>query len=155
MNSRDRSTHSKKAWMRSPRERRCLKPHPIPPPRRIDTASYSTFGSLAPTMSALCLEKKGFCALVCRTAKLVIKANQCGIQIALIDPSTKVRDPRTTARVLRPHPIHVVIMKQEMVPVTPALQPRTSVLPVDKVVDKLCALIVSDNLIKWRNSRSF
>ena len=71
------------------------------------------------------------------------------------NPSTKVRDPRTTARVLRPHPIHVVIMKQEMVPVTPALQPRTSVLPVDKVVDKLCALIVSDNLIKWRNSGSF
>ncbi len=40
-------------------------------------------------------------------------------------------------------------------PVTPALQPRTSVLPVDKVVDKLCTLIVSDNLIKWRNSSSF
>ena len=29
------------------------------------------------------------------------------------------------------------------------LQPRTSVLTLDKVVDKLCALIVSDNLIKW------
>jgi hypothetical protein len=43
----------------------------------------------------------------------------------------------------------------EQVLVTPALETRTSVLPVDKVVDKLCALIVSDNLIKWRNSGSF
>ena len=33
------------------------------------------------------------------------------------------------------------------------LGPRTSA--VDKVVDKLCALIVRDNLIKWPNSGSF
>ena len=34
-----------------------------------------------------------------------------------------------------------------------ALEPRTSA--VDKAVDKLCALIVRDNLIKCRNSGSF
>ena len=33
--------------------------------------------------------------------------------------------------------------------------PATLELPVDKVVDKVCALIVSDNLIKWRNRGSF
>ena len=43
----------------------------------------------------------------------------------------------------------------EIAAITPALQPRTFVLPVDKVVDKLCAFIVGDNLIKWRNRGSF
>ena len=43
----------------------------------------------------------------------------------------------------------------ERAPVTPALQPWNSILPVDKVVDKLCALFVSDNLIKKRKSGNF
>ena len=49
----------------------------------------------------------------------------------------------------------MIEVERETAPVTPALQPRTSVLPVDKVVDKLWTLIVSDNLIKWRNIGSF
>ena len=42
-----------------------------------------------------------------------------------------------------------------MVSVTPALEPRTTVLPVDKIVDKLYALVVSGNLINQRNSGIF